>query len=88
MENIKRIPMVLFFLLGAKLLFLQASWQDILFLATLGVVSCYLEYKNQSEKIKDIETRLKSLEKSSDETRSSVAGLKLSTVAFKTNANR
>lgn len=88
MENIKRIPMALFFLLTAKLLFLQASWQDICILVTLGAMSCYLEYKNQSEKIKDIETRLKSLEKASDETRSSVAGLKLSTVAFKSNANR
>lgn len=84
MNNISRIPLILFSILVCKALILSASWSDALVILAVGAISIAYEFKARDKQLEEVnkviekqnETIL-ALAKVVDELRSSMSSVKM-----------
>lgn len=76
MDKIKFIPLAISSLFGLKLLVLGGNLESACILAVLGGISAFYEFKVQNKKIKDLEEKVESYNKTMEEKAKEIESLK------------
>ncbi len=67
MDNIKYLPLGLFFAYAGKLMIVGPTFVDAASLLVLGGVAVFYEYKSNSKKIKELQAKLDAVSTRQDE---------------------